>query len=408
MTSRVVQCAIAITAAGCVALATGCGSSSSGNSTSNTAQGSGSITSGPANNSLSPVNVLFFGDSTGAAAQYDSLNLPPETLAVNDINSHEGGIDGHPLHVQIVDAQTLPAEAVQLYDADASKALAIVSLFGTDFSAIAPLGKANKIPGVTQATATAVISATRPYSWSIGPNTFDTTASAVDTWVKAVPTMKKVVVLEDQFDAQYASEAGEAVKELTKDGISVTGIGYAEDTTDFAPLVSRVKADNPDGIVIGGNSTLGAAIAKELYSQGVKASMLAVQAVYGTPLLTAGSNVIKGMYIYTPLYLGVPAAADFVREYKAATGISPSYASAQCYEMFQILAQALRAAHAWSGGSITAERAAVQAALGRVSITGVNGAKVFFGGNGFVGGSSSDGVLVRLSGNPDGSGSVVQ
>jgi branched-chain amino acid transport system substrate-binding protein len=348
------------------------------------------ITTGAADSSKSPVDILFFGSHTGLAAQYSNVVLPPEQLALQQINDHEDGINGHPLQVTLVDAQLEPAEAVQLFHQDSSTPVAMASIFSNEFAAIGPLAKAAKIPILTEATANDLISAARPYVWSVSPNITQVSTGAADQWLKAVPAIKKVVVVEDTFDATYNAQAGAVANELKAKGVDVTGIGYTQDTTNFAPLVSRIVADDPDGVVIGGTPAPGAAIVKALRQQGVKASILATQGVYTGSFSQAAGTAANGIYAYTPLYLGVPAASAFVAEYKPlAGGITPAFAAGQTYEIFEALAQALRVAHAESNAPLSEKRAAVESALTSVSVTGVAGQSVSFGSDGFARGSGS-------------------
>jgi branched-chain amino acid transport system substrate-binding protein len=385
--------------------------SSSGQSTGSNGSGAAAnssspgpiITTGAADNSKSPVDVLFFGSHTGLAAQYSNVVLPPEELAVKQINEHEGGINGHPLQVTLVDAQLEPAEAVQLFHQDSSTAVAMASIFSNEFAAIGPLAKSAKIPILTEATANDLISAARPYVWSVSPDITQVSTSATDQWLKAVPALKKVVVIEDTFDATYNAQAGAVANELKAKGVDVIGIGYSEDTTNFAPLVSRIVSEDPDGVVIGGTPAPGAAIVKALRQQGVKASILATQGVYTASFSQAAGGAADGIYAYTPLYLGVPAASAFVSQYKPlAGGVTPAFAAGQTYEIFEALAQALREAHAESNASLSEKRAAVEAALASVSVTGVAGQTVSFGSDGFARGSGS-----LLYQNDSGSVSVV-
>ncbi|HET7415414.1 MAG TPA: ABC transporter substrate-binding protein [Arthrobacter sp.] len=362
-----------------------------------------SITSGPADSSLSPVNILFFGSHTGQAAQYSIVVLPPEQLAVKHINEHEGGINGHPLHVKVVDAQLDPAKAVQLYHANSSDAVAIASIFSNEFAAIGPLAKSDKIPVVTEATAVDLIEKARPYVWSVSPNITSVSQSATDKWLSQVPSMKKIVVIEDKFDASYVAQTGAVEDELKKKGLDVAGIGFAKDTTNFAPLVARIKSDSPDGVVVGGTPAPAAAIVTELRRQNVDASILVTQGGYTGSFTKTAGDAATGIYAYTPLFLDVPEAQDFVSKFKPlAGGVTPPFAAGQCYEIFEVLAEALRTAHAESADSLDSTREAVQNALADVTITGVAQEKVSFGADGF---STGTGSLLKQ--NADGSASVV-
>ena len=91
-------------------------------------------------------------------------------MAVQHINEMEGGINGHPLKVTVVDAQLQPSQAVQLFHANSSTPVAIASIFSAEFSAVGPLAKSAQIPIVTEATADDLIGQSRPYVWSVSPN----------------------------------------------------------------------------------------------------------------------------------------------------------------------------------------------------------------------------------------------
>src|SRR5260221_372921 len=78
--------------------------------------------------SSTPLTVLGFLSTTGAAASFKSVGPPPSQLAIDYINKN-GGINGRKLALQTVDSQLVPAQAVNNYQAYSAQAVALVMVF---------------------------------------------------------------------------------------------------------------------------------------------------------------------------------------------------------------------------------------------------------------------------------------
>jgi branched-chain amino acid transport system substrate-binding protein len=368
-----------------------------------TACAGGSSGGGGSGGSDSPLKVLAFYSYTGPAAAFSTVYRPPVTLALKKINDEDGGINGRKLDIEVIDSQINPGQAVSNYNAKSKDALAIATGWSAEASALGPLVARDKMPTTTEVSDASFTTKYRPYVYSVTPPVKDITSNSIKSWMTAVPALKKVVVLQDKFNAQYPSQAGAAETVLKDAGVSVDGIGFAQDTTDFTSLVSRAMSGSPDGIVVGGDPNSGAAIVKQLNKESYKGSIYVVTNVFTAAFTKLVGDAGAGVYSANALNMSDPAAAEFVAAYKPLSGgVAPSYAGAQAYEQLLVLADALRRTHAEGSGSIADRRAAVVKALGATSIPGVAGNTVAFQPSGFVEGA---GVFFQLQ--PDGTVKVL-
>jgi len=145
-----------------------------------------------------------------------------------------------------------------------------------------------------------------------------------------------------------------------------------EEKSNFDPIITPLRAQNPDLVYFGGLYDQAAPFFKQAREKGVKAKFLGPDGMDSSDLTKIAGKAVVGMY-YTSVAGPVtvyPAAKQFAEEYKKAYGKNPEPFSAQAYDATAILLKAIEAA---AQGGKTPTRAAIAAAVRNVKYTGVTG-----------------------------------
>ncbi len=180
---------------------------------------------------------------------------------------------------------------------------------------------------------------------------------AVDLLQKLSPDAKNIAIVyeTDPFSTGVAKATQDYAKSK---GLNVVLFeGYAGTTTDFAPLINKITAANPDAIMGGGHFDNGSTLTKQLYDKKVKVKMLALVVAPAEATFSKigdGANAVIGPSQWEPQvtfsaqaaqaanlpWYGI-ANADFISQYKAKFNEDLSYHSAGGYAAGMILQKAI-------------------------------------------------------------------
>jgi branched-chain amino acid transport system substrate-binding protein len=194
-------------------------------------------------------------------------------------------------------------------------------------------------------------------------------------FAKGTLKAKSVYIVHDK--TQYGQGVAEFFKaDAEKKGIKVLGFEGTEEKSNFDPIITPIKAKNPDLIYFGGIYDQAAPFFKQTREKGVKAKFMGPDGMDSSDLTKIGGKAVVGMY-YTSVAGPVtvyPQAKQFAEEFKKKFGKNPEPFSAQAYDSTAILLKAIEAAA--KGGKVPT-RDAVTAAVRDVKHTGITGAVEF-------------------------------
>jgi branched-chain amino acid transport system substrate-binding protein len=186
---------------------------------------------------------------------------------------------------------------------------------------------------------------------------------------------KSVYVIHDK--TTYGQGVAEFFKaDAEKKGMKVVGFEGTEEKSNFDPIITPIKASNPDLVYFGGIYEQAAPFFKQARERGVKAKFLGPDGLDSSDLAKIAGKAVVGMY-YTSVAGPVtvyPAAKQFAELYKKKYGKNPEPFAAQSYDATAILMKAIEAAA--KGGQVPS-REAVSAAIREVKYSGVTGTVVF-------------------------------
>ena len=157
-----------------------------------------------------------------------------------------------------------------------------------------------------------------------------------------------------------------------KKGIKIVGFEGTEEKSNFDPIITPIRARNPDLIYFGGIYEQAAPFFKAAREKGVKAKFMGPDGMDSSDMTKIAGKTVVGMH-YTSVAGPVsvyPQAKQFAEEYKKKFGKNPEPFAAQAYDSMAILLKAIAAA---AKGGKAPSRDAVTAAVRDVRHNGITG-----------------------------------
>jgi ABC-type branched-subunit amino acid transport system substrate-binding protein len=297
------------------------------------------------------------GTVVGGEAMRDAM-----LIAEEDINA-KGGILGCELDVVIADSEGLPEKAAAIMEKLITQD-GVVGVGGGYHSSVGVASKdiadARGVPVVFAETWNDTITGDKQkYIFRIAP--LSSWASST-IWKQAllVPGIKKAAILTENTD--YGIPAAEETKNgLATGGVKTVIFSVDIGTQDYAGIVERIKAEDPDIIITLATGEAGYNFAQQSADAGIGPQDIPFHA--GQVSLESKSyweNVPDGNYAFVQR-IGVPEnlfnekAKNFTAVYKERTGKAAveSYAM-EAYDSIAIIAQAINEAGSTDGDAIVA------------------------------------------------------
>ena len=289
---------------------------------------------------------------TGNAAQYGVPIRKGFELAAGEING-AGGINGKRIELLIEDEQGKKEEAINVF-----KKLIfqdkVLMLFGPTLSNSAqasdPVAQANKV--VVFGTSNTADGIT-----SIGNYVFRssvTEADIVPVTVKVAAQkngLKKVAVLYGNDDA------------FTKSGSDV----------DFKPQLTKIKAGNPDAVVLVALVAEGSSIMVQARQLGIALPFLTGNGMNSPKIFDLAKDSADNLWIGSPWSLENLSAENkkFIAAFQKVHNALPDQFAAQAYDAMYIVSQALTKVKL--SGKLEADRKALRDALPAMQFSGATG-----------------------------------
>ncbi len=186
---------------------------------------------------------------------------------------------------------------------------------------------------------------------------------------------KSAYVIHDK--TTYGQGVAEFFKaDAEKKGIKILGFEGTEEKSNFDPIITPIKAKNPDLIYFGGIYEQAAPFFKAAREKGVKAKFLGPDGMDSSDLTKIAGKHVVGMH-YTSVAGPVsvyPQAKKFAEDYKKKFGKNPEPFAAQAYDATAIAIKAIEAA---AKGGKAPTRDGVTAAIRDVRYSGITGSVEF-------------------------------
>jgi branched-chain amino acid transport system substrate-binding protein len=181
---------------------------------------------------------------------------------------------------------------------------------------------------------------------------------------------KSVYVVHDK--TAYGQGIADFFKaDAEKKGLKVLGFEGTEEKSNFDPILTPIKAKNPDLIYFGGIYDQGAPFFKQAREKGLKSKFMGPDGMDSSDLTKIAGKAVVGMY-YTSAAgpaSALPKAKSFVDDFKKKFSKNPEPYAAEAYDAAAIALKAIEAAA--KAGKVTREGVAAQ--VRKVKHAGITG-----------------------------------
>ncbi|MEJ8820966.1 ABC transporter substrate-binding protein [Variovorax humicola] len=316
---------------------------------------------------------------SGGAAQYGTAIRNGLQLATDEINA-AGGINGNKIVLVIEDEQGKKEDAINVF-----KKLIfqdnVLMVFGPTLS-----NSAQAADPIAQAAKTVAFgtSNTADGITSIGDHVFRNSVTEADVLPETLrvavkhANLKKVAVLYGNDDVFTKSGYDNFKKALEDAKMPVTTTEtFAKGDVDFKAQLTKIKATNPDAIVLSALIAEGAPIMVQARQLGINVPFIGGNGMNSVKIFDLAKGASDNLYVGSPWSASnaTPENTRFIKAYSAKYNASPDQFAAQAYDGMYIAAQALKAVK--FTGTLPADRAALRDALPNVKWTGATGAFTF-------------------------------
>lgn len=316
---------------------------------------------------------------SGGAAQYGAAIRNGFQLAAEQINA-AGGINGDKIQLVVEDEQGKKEEGINVF-----KKLIfqdkVLMVFGPTLS-----NSAQAADPIAQGSKTVVFgtSNTADGITSIGDYVFRNSVTEADVLPETLKmavrkaNVRKVAVIYGNDDVFTKSGYDNFRKALADLNIPVTTTEtFAKGDVDFKAQLTKIKAGNPDAIVISALIAEGAPIMVQARQLGLNLPFIGGNGMNSVKVFDLAKDKSDGLYVGSPWSIENQTEANrkFVVAYTSKFKTAPDQFAAQAYDALHIASQALKKVKL--SGNLAADRTALRDALPEVRWTGATGAFQF-------------------------------
>lgn len=316
---------------------------------------------------------------SGPAGQYGQSIRNGLQLAIDEINA-AGGVKGNKLVLQVEDEQGKKEQAIDVFKKLIFQDKVLMT-FGPTLS-----NSAQAADPIAQAAKTVAFgtSNTADGITSIGEYVFRNSVTEADVLPETLrvaarhANVKKVAVLYGNDDV-FTKSGYDAFKKAL-DGLKIsvtTSETFAKGDVDFKAQLTKIKASNPDAIVLSALIAEGAPIMVQARQLGIDLPIIGGNGMNSVKIFDLAKEKSDNLWVGSPWALGSQTKENqhfvvaYAQKYKAA----PDQFAAQAYDAVNITAQAL--GQMKMSGNLEADRKALRDALPAVTWTGATGAFKF-------------------------------
>lgn len=312
---------------------------------------------------------------TGDYAQFGEYVKEGLELAKEEINS-SGGVLGKQIEIVYADDKGDSKEAVsvaQKFVSDSS----IVGILGHFFSgatlASGPIYQQNGMPTIAIASTNPDVAQIGDYVYriNVGDNY---QGSQLAKYLYEVQKVRKVAVVYDNNDygKGVSSVFIKTFKELGGDIVAEESyIGGQE--KDFSVIVTKLKASNPEAVMMASYYTEGALIVQQSRNSGLAIPFVCTDSMYTNDFITLGGKTVEGVRVVAYFHPSDTRkeAQEFVKKYREKYGKEANSWSPFAYDALYTMADAIKRA-----GSL--DKKAIQKAISETKdLNGATGATSF-------------------------------
>jgi len=295
---------------------------------------------------------------TGKQAKFGEIMKRSYEIAAEEINA-AGGVKGKKIALSFEDSAGKPETARAIVEKliDVKKQPVIVGEYTSSCAkAVAAVAEERKTPYLVVASADDDITQ-KNYKYVFRQNQVnDHYADALVSFIKEVVKPKTIAIL---YESSAFGTSGADAMERDAKKMNVQVLlkeKFETGAIDFKPLLSKVKAAQPDMIYTVAYANEAQLIMKQAKELRIDAKLYAGGAAgFAIPEFIKGAQdaaeYVVSATLWTP-QLKYPGAKEFADKYKTKYGDYPSYHGASAYAALFVTADALNRAKDWTPESI--------------------------------------------------------
>jgi branched-chain amino acid transport system substrate-binding protein len=298
--------------------------------------------------------VGMYGSLTGDGASFGQSSRDGTEMAVDEINKAGGLLGGRKLKLLIEDDQSKPEDAAsavtKLITQD--KVVAVLGEVASRRSlAGAPVSQKYQVPMITPASTNERVTEVGDYIFRvcfIDPFQGDVLAKFAfnDLKVKRVALLKDIqqdysVGLTESFVKNFTALGGQVIEPVS----------YSSGDGDFRAILTQVRSQKPDAVVVTGYYPEAAIIARQARELGMKMPLLGGDGWIGDALKN-GREALNNSFIsdHYSAENPDPVVQNFVSNYRARfNNKAPDAMAALAYDAVKVLADSLTRANSTEG-----------------------------------------------------------
>lgn len=292
-----------------------------------------------------PVRIGVSGPLTGPQAQYGELWQQGFDLALEKINA-EGGINGRPLEYVFEDSQNDPRQTVaiaQKFISDPEIVVEVGDFSSTASMAASPLYQRGGLVQFGFTNSHPDFTTTGDYIWSNSISQSQEQELLAEYAVGKLG-LKEIAVL--HLNTDWGTTAKNIfIEEAEERGAEVVAVeGYLPDEKDFRATLTRIRAANPDAIMLESYYSDGALITRQIRELGIELPIVAVGSVYSPDFLNLAGDAAEG--VHTAAYFTPVSPREevqtFIKDFAAEYGQEPNNFNAMAFDTINLLAEVMR------------------------------------------------------------------
>jgi branched-chain amino acid transport system substrate-binding protein len=320
------------------------------------------------------VRIGCVGPITGDQASLGLDQLHALQIAVDEANAQGEIIPGYRLEIVSLDDQHNPSQAVAMAKRLASDpaVVAVVGHVNSSCSlAAAPIYQNARLTQISPSSSNPEISRKGYDTFFRTCATDDIQAPHAAYFAFTQLNARKVFIIDDK--TTYGKGiADEFEKEVSRLGARVLGHeGIMQGDKDFTPLLTKIKALNPEVIFFGGMYPEGVLLVRQAKALGLSAEWLGGDGIYVTAFIDLAKEDAEGVYctFIGADVSGMASARQYIETYTTRFGRERGPYSAYAYDASGIIIDAIRKAGKPDRQAILSQVKAVKDFPGVVGVT---------------------------------------
>jgi branched-chain amino acid transport system substrate-binding protein len=301
-----------------------------------------------------PIKIGFHGVLTGPNS-VDGLNSQVAiNLALKKWND-AGGINGHPIEIEMLDDQAKPDVAVPAINkltGDDSILAIISATLSEPTKAAAPFAQDAQIPYISAWASSPDVTRIGDYIFRIGLLAPIEGKAAADFIAKDLK-LKKVALVTVKSD--LGKEVARGFKAVAGGlGLDIVGdLEFSVSDRQFGPMIANLQTLNPD-IVFETGYYFHGGIVPQIRAAGLNTPVIGMTSNSAQQFLDIAGAAANGTYTLNTIDWSHPSPelSKFLADFKAKTGFSPTSSAAHAYVAADVLFQAIKNAPTMSREAI--------------------------------------------------------